>query len=221
MTSRLDSPQVTEVLTRLRRTGAPRDAEYRERIAAHEATRGEQPYGLERAQIGAQAPLAISPEVGHILYGLMITTRPGLTIEFGASLGISAIYLAAALEDLGRGRLITTELIAEKGGEALANLGAAGLAQRVELRVGDAVQTLAALGQPVDLLFLDGSNDLYLDVLHLLEPQLSPHAVVVADLSHDDPHHVRYREYVQDPAGRYLSVEIPVDDGLVVSTPRT
>ncbi len=68
------------------------------------------------------------------------------------------------------------------------------------------------------MLFLDGSNDMYVEIMRLLEPRLSTRAVIAADLSHGDPHHVRYRDYVSDPGNGYLSVEIPIDAGLAVST---
>jgi predicted O-methyltransferase YrrM len=70
----------------------------------------------------------------------------------------------------------------------------------------------------VDLLFLDGWNNLYLSVLDLLEPKLSPGALVIADLSEDDPEQVPYCERVHDPAGGYVSVTIPLDAGVVVSS---
>jgi predicted O-methyltransferase YrrM len=101
-----------------------------------------------------------------------------------------------------------------------ANLDAAGLGHLVEIRQGDAQLTLGDLDEPIAFLFLDGSNDLYVPILQMLEPQLAPHAMIAADLSAGDPHHQRYREYVADPNHGYLSIEIPVDAGLVVSTKR-
>jgi predicted O-methyltransferase YrrM len=90
----------------------------------------------------------------------------------------------------------------------------------VDLRQGDAQDTLGAIAGPIDLLFLDGSNDLYVPVLQMLEDRLSSEAVIAADLSTGDPHHDRYRDYVYDPRNDYVTVEIPVDAGLVVSTRR-
>lgn len=218
MTSGLETEQVREVLERLRELGEQQDSVYCARVRARESELGKKLYGVERAEIGARAPQAVAPEVGQILYGLMITARPELTVEFGASFGSSTIYLAAALADLGSGRLITSELIHEKAGAAVENLRAAGLSGRVEMRQGDSRETLAGIETPIDMLFLDGSNDLYVEILRMVEPQLSSRAVVAADLSHGDPHHQRYREYVTEPDGGYLSVEIPIGAGLVIST---
>lgn len=216
--SSLDAERIRATLECLRVLGEEQDAGYSSRVQAREAQLAGKLCGAERAELGAKAPQAVAPVVGRILYGLIIAARPALAVEFGASFGVSTIYLAAALDDLGAGRLITTELIGAKAQAAVENLERAGVAGRVEMRQGDARNTLGALDGQVDMLFLDGSNDLYLEVLDRLEPRLSPRAVVVADLSHGDPHHVRYREYVNDPASGYLSVEIPVDAGLVIST---
>src|SRR5262249_34083899 len=65
--------------------------------------------------------------------------------------------------------------------------------------------------------FLDGWNDLYLTVLEMLEPHLRPGALVAADMSRDDPHHARYRAHMGDPAHGYLTTELPLDDGVVLS----
>jgi predicted O-methyltransferase YrrM len=218
--SALESSRVSGVLERLRVLAEEQDGVYSSRVRAREAELGGKLYGPERAAIGARAPLAVAPEVGRILYGLVIATRPRLVVEFGASFGFSTLHLAAALDDLGAGELITTELIEEKARVTAENLEAAGLAARVEIRQGDALGTLEEIDTPIDLLFLDGSNDLYVEVLQMLESRLSLDALIVADLSHGDPHHVRYRDYVRDPERGYLSVEIPIDAGLIVSTRR-
>ncbi len=215
MGSVLSSEAVQRALGRLRALGEAEDPAARERVLAREAAVGAKVYGSERARLGERAPLAVTPLVGSALYALVLARRPRLAVEFGGSLGVSTIYLACALADVGEGRLITTELVPAKAAAARGHLEAAGLADLVELRVGDALFTLADLEGPVDLLFLDGSNDLYVSVLELLAARLSPGAVVVADMSAGDPHHEHYREYV---ASGWVSVELPLDAGLLVST---
>ncbi|MGZ4228012.1 MAG: O-methyltransferase [Solirubrobacteraceae bacterium] len=113
---------------------------------------------------------------------------------------------------------MTTELSAAKAGAAAVNIAQAGLDDVVELRVGDALDTLAELNVGVDLLFLDGSNDLYRGVLELIAPRLAPGALVVADLSTGDPELERYRAHMLDPGSGYVSVQVPLDDGVVIST---
>ncbi|HYB23338.1 MAG TPA: hypothetical protein VED41_06040 [Solirubrobacteraceae bacterium] len=64
------------------------------------------------------------------------------------------------------------------------------------------------------MLFLDGRNDLYFDVLRLLERHLASTALVTADLSIEDPDLLPYLSYIRDPANGYLSVEVPLDAGV-------
>jgi predicted O-methyltransferase YrrM len=218
--STLGSQQVQTVLTRLREIGEAEDQPAKLRVKAREAELGLELYGIERAALGAAASLAITPTAGNVLYAVAFAARPAVIVEFGMSLGYSTIHLASALRDLGSGKLITTELLSEKAADGTKNLSDAGLADLVEVRVGEAVTTLAELDARIDMLFLDGSNDLYLTVLEVLEPKLTARALVVADMSHGDPHHTRYREHVNDPAHGYLTIEIPIDAGIVISTRR-
>ncbi len=62
-----------------------------------------------------------------------------------------------------------------------------------------------------------GRNDLYLEVLRLLEPRLASQAVIVADLNVEDPDLLPYLRYVSEPASGYLSVAVPLDEGVELS----
>lgn len=148
---------------------------------------------------------------------LALGRRDKRIIEFGASLGVSTTYLAAAIRDAGGGTLTTTERHPAKVEKARRNLAQAGLDDLVELRVGDALQTLDSLVGPVDLLFLDGSNDLYLQVLMLVEPCLGANGLLVADLSADDPDLLPYLEHVRDAVNGYVSIEVPLGARVEVS----
>jgi predicted O-methyltransferase YrrM len=213
----LRSERVRSVLEGLRAQSDAEDAPAIARMRAHERELGHRVYGRERAAMyGATAPLAIKPEVGELLYVLALARRPRTTVEFGASLGFSTIHLAAAVRDLGAGKVITTELEPDRARAARENLAAAGLDDVVELRVGDALETLSDV-RDVDLLFLDGWNNLYRAVLDLVEPALTSGALVVADLSEGDPEQVPYCERMLDPNGGYLTVEVPLDAGVIVS----
>jgi predicted O-methyltransferase YrrM len=216
--STLNSDRVQSVLAQLREIGEREDRPAKLKVRAREAELGTKLYGYERAVLGVNASLAITPAAGRLLYALVLAARPTVIVEFGASLGSSTIYLASAIRDLGAGSIITTELLVEKAQQASSNLVSAGLGDLVEVRVGDALESLADLDVGVDLLFLDGSNDLYLPVFELVEPCLSPHALVIADMSHGDPYHDRYRDYLNDPERVYVTTEIPLDAGLVIST---
>ena len=216
--STLDSAAVSGVLARLGGEGEARDSKAKERVRERQAQAADRPLTLwERAALYADAPIAVSAEVGELLYLLAIVRRAQAIVEFGTSLGVSAIYLAAAVRDLGEGSLISTELHPEKAERAQGNLAEAGLADLVEIRVGDAMETLAELDGEIDMLMLDGWNELYLPVLHLVEPHLAPDALVVADLSRDDPVLEPYLAYVRDERSAYFSTTLPLDAGVEVS----
>lgn len=82
-------------------------------------------------------------------------------MEFGTSFGISTLYLAAAVRDTiaasgGTGRVITTELDPSKCTRAGAHFEEAGLSDLIEIREGDALETLQSLPDSVDMALIDG-----------------------------------------------------------------
>ena len=88
-------------------------------------------------------PLPISRTTGKLLYLLARSVGARNIIEFGTSFGISTLHLAAALRDNGGGRLIGSEFEPSKILRARENLAAVGLSDLVEVREGDALDTLA------------------------------------------------------------------------------
>jgi predicted O-methyltransferase YrrM len=198
------SVAVAGVLERIRAVGASEDEPAKQRVRAREVRLARKIYGRERADLYGGASLAITPQVGELLYVLAMAARPRVIVEFGASLGFSTIFLASALRDLGGGSLLSSEFQPEKASRARENLRDAGLSDLVELRTGDAMETLGGYEGSIDLLFLDGWNDLYLPLLRLLESRLSAGALVLADLSADDPELLVYQQYVQDPKHGYV-----------------
>ena len=153
--------------------------------------------------------LAVSPETGTLLYMLARSSGARVIIEFGTSFGISTLYLAAALRDNGGGRLITTEFEPSKVMRAKANLTEGGLIDLVEVREGDALQTLSAdLPETIDLLLLDGAKALYPEILSLVESRLRPGAFIVADNADHSPD---YLARVRSPAHGYLSIPFSED----------
>jgi predicted O-methyltransferase YrrM len=172
----------------------------------------------EQAEAYEEIYIPVSPEAGRLLYSLIRAARPSTVVEFGTSFGISTIHLAAAARDNGTGRVISTELNAAKAARAAANIAEAGLADWVTILEGDALATLATIDTPVEFVLLDGWKDLYLPVLHLLEPRLTAGALVIADdtISLADEM-ADYLAYVRDPANGYLSVLFPDADGLEIT----
>ena len=213
----LTSPPVRPLLDRLFQSADSDDAR-------RATMRERHPHGLiglsaqEQADAFAELYIPVSPEGGGLLYTLIRASRPATVVEFGMSFGISTIHLAAAVLDNGAGRVISTELSAAKVARARANLAEAGLANLVTILEGDARETLASLPGPVGFVLLDGWKGLYLPVLRLLEPRLSPGALVVADDTVSMAAQMTaYLSYVRDPAHGYLSVSFPESDGLEIT----
>ncbi len=153
--------------------------------------------------------LAVSPETGTMLYMLASATKAHTIVEFGTSFGISTLHLAAALRDNGGGRLISTEFEPSKVARARENLAAAGLSDLVEIREGDALETLSHdLPEAIDLVLLDGAKPLYPRVLSLIEKHLRVGALIVAD---NADWCADYLARVRSPHGGYLSVPFAAD----------
>jgi predicted O-methyltransferase YrrM len=156
--------------------------------------------------------LNVSAEFGRFLYICARARQARNIVEFGTSFGVSTIYLAVALRDGGGGRLIGTELEPSKAQRARQNLSAAGLADIVDIRVGDALDTLRdGVADDVDLVLLDGAFSLYLPVLKLLEPRLRPGALVIGENAIDESG--AYLEYVRNPDNGYRSIPLPFNPG--------
>lgn len=154
-------------------------------------------------------PLAVSRKTGALLYMLARSTGARSIVEFGTSFGISTLHMAAALNDNGGGKLITSEFEPSKIVIARQNLAEGGLIDLVEFRAGDALQTLRAdLPDTIDLLLLDGAKALYLDILALVESRLRPGAFIIADNADYSPD---YLAYARNPANGYLSVPFADD----------
>ncbi len=158
-------------------------------------------------------PLPVSAETGKLLYMLARSIRARTIIEFGTSFGISTLHLAAALRDNGGGRLIGSEFELSKIVRARANLAAGGPSDLVEIREGDALETLAQdLPGSIDFVLLDGAKNLYPSILSLLEGRLREGALIVADNADSSP---EYLARVRSAAHGYLSV--PFGDDVELS----
>jgi predicted O-methyltransferase YrrM len=155
--------------------------------------------------------LNVSADFGRFLYMCARARKAKQIVEFGTSFGISTIHLACALRDGGGGHLIGSDLEPTKAKRARENLAAAGLADLVDIRVGDALETLRdGIDGDVDLVLLDGAFSLYLPVLKLLEPHLSDGAFVIGDNALEQS---GYLDYVRNPQNGYLSLPLPFSAG--------
>jgi predicted O-methyltransferase YrrM len=181
----LDDKDVCRCLERLRAQAGGDSERWAQRQARKAAERaaGVAPAPDSLVRMGDMY-LAISDSDGRLLYSLARAIGAKRIIEFGASFGISSIYLAAAARD-NRGSLITTEVHPDKCASARDNLASAGLESHAVVLEGDALITLTDVEAPIDFLFLDGWKGLYAPLLEMLKPKLAPRALVAADnISH-------------------------------------
>lgn len=211
----LESPRVSNLLARLFAEAAVADDALRTELIRR--TPEERAAFMRRAQSDyrsfygdARAMfLPVSPETGRMLYLLARATKARSIVEYGTSFGLLTIDLASALRDNGGGRLIGSEFEPSKVAKAKAHLAEAGLAELVEIREGDALETLARdLPEAIDLVLLDGAKVLYPRILALLEPRLADGALVVADNADDSPEYVAL---VRGSGSGYVSVPFAGD----------
>lgn len=203
MTTSLQDPRVASALDRMYSEARQQMDLLHER--RDEFERLSSASAQERADAFSDLYIPVTPEAGRLLYALVRATRPTTVVEFGMSFGISAIHLASALRDNGTGRLVTTELSATKIAAARRTFAETGLDDLITVLEGDALETLASPDGPVGFVLLDGWKELYLPVVQLLEPRLSPGALLVADNTEMDDTKP-YLEYVRDTDNGYVSV---------------
>lgn len=207
MTTTLQDPRVASALDRMYSESKNQMSLLRERRGTFDQPMTAQ----QRADAMSEFYIPVTPEAGRLLYSLVRATRPATVVEFGMSFGISAVHLAAAVRDNGSARVVTTELSETKIAAAKKTFAETGLDDVITILQGDALTTLADLPGPVDFVLLDGWKDLYLPVLELLEPRLSPGVLVVADntsAADTQP----YLDRVRNPDNGYVSFNFQVRD---------
>ena len=137
-------------------------------------------------------------------------------LEIGGSRGYSTVWLTAGARYLG-GRVLSLEHDPGKIEAWHANIAEAGLEDWAELVEGDAKETLPAIDDVFDLVFLDAEKDDYEELFHLARGKLEPGALVVADnvLSHEETLGAYSRARQADPT--LESVTVTLDRGLELS----
>ncbi|WP_276165661.1 O-methyltransferase [Zobellia alginiliquefaciens] len=124
--------------------------------------------------------LSITKRQGEELIEIIKENRIKNVIEFGTSFGISTLFLAHGVIE-NEGKIITTELIESKAQRAIENFRNAGVDNLIEVRVGNALETLENHNQKIDLLFLDGWKNLYLPLFQMLEPNFHSKTLIYVD----------------------------------------
>ncbi len=116
-------------------------------------------------------------ETGRLLATLARSLDPRV-MEVGTAIGYSTLHIAEQLSD---GRIVTLERDPDRAAQARDFLERGGVADRVEIVEGDALETIPEVDGPFDLLFVDASKGEYAKYIELAEPKLSDRAVLVVD----------------------------------------
>ncbi|HEY3266614.1 MAG TPA: class I SAM-dependent methyltransferase [Armatimonadota bacterium] len=126
--------------------------------------------------------IAVSASEGKALHTLVMLSGARRLLEIGTLGGYSAIWIARALPE--DGKLISLELDPHHADVARRNVERAGLASRVEVRTGHALESLAAMAgvEPLfDAVFIDADKDGYPAYLEACLPLLRPGGLLLAD----------------------------------------
>ena len=159
---------------------------------------------------------AVSPTTGQFLFALVAPQNACEVLEIGGSRGYSTIWLAAGTRILG-GRVVSLEHDAAKCEAWRRNIDEAGLGEWADLVEGDAKESLPAIEDVFDVVFIDAEKEDYERYFELSRPKLEPGGLVVADnvLSHEETLGAYSRARQADPG--LESVTVPLDRGLEVS----
>jgi len=116
---------------------------------------------------------------GAFLYFLVFMTRAARVLEVGTFTGWSTIAMARSLPP--DGRLVTCDVNEETTAVARRYAEEAGVADRIEFRVGPGLETIDSLEGPFDLAFVDADKEGYVDYYEAILPKLAPDGLIAAD----------------------------------------
>jgi len=119
------------------------------------------------------------PEVGALLRQFVQLLRPRQVLEIGTFSGYSTLWMASALPE--GGRIDTLEINDEMEDLIRAGFARAGLADRIRLHIGDALDILPALTGPYELVFIDADKRDYVAYYQAVFDLVAPGGFIVAD----------------------------------------
>jgi predicted O-methyltransferase YrrM len=119
------------------------------------------------------------PVLGRLLRFLVAMSAPQLVLEIGTFSGYSALAMAGGLP--AGGRIVTCERSPERADFARRYFERSPYGDRIDVRVGPALDTIAGLDGPFDFVFIDADKEGYTGYYEAVVPKLSPRGVIVAD----------------------------------------
>ena len=156
---------------------------------------------------------SIGPIKGKIITGIIQKYKPRNILEVGTLYGYSAILMADTLNGA-NGKVITIEIDKPIADIARKNIADAGLADKIDVIVGNALDVIPRLNSKFDLLFLDAAKNEYLKYLELAQKRnLKEGSIIVADNVEISKSEMQdYLEHVRNSRGyRSKTVETTVE----------
>jgi predicted O-methyltransferase YrrM len=194
----------------------------------HDLANPDDPVLREMEVLAAERSFPIvGPQVGQLLYLLARAISARRVIELGSGFGYSAYWFARAVGP--QGEVILTESSAEVAEEAVSFLERGGLADRVRVEVGDALQIIDRIGGEFDIVFNDVDKEQYPEVVDKAAAALRPGGLLISDnmlwygtVLQDNPQQPSTRGVQEMTRLLYRSEEfetvlIPLRDGVTVS----
>jgi len=161
--------------------------------------------------------MMVGPLEGTLLRFIVAMARPRRVLEIGVFTGWSSIEMATALPP--EGRLVACDVNEETTAIARRYAEEAGVADRIEYRIGPALETLERLPGPFDLVFLDARKDEYAAYYEAVLPKLVDGGTILADntlFGMRDGHPLEeFNRHVRDDP-RVECVLLPIREGVTL-----
>jgi predicted O-methyltransferase YrrM len=169
--------------------------------------------------------MMVGPLEGQFLGWLVWLSQARQVLEIGTFTGYSSVSMALSLPE--GGRITSLDVNDETTAAARRYAEEAGVADRIDYRVGPAIETLQQLDGPFDLVFIDADKESYVDYYEAVLPKLSEHGFIVADnvlwsgrvLEDDGAESTwaikRFNDHVAND-DRVVSVMLTVRDGMTL-----
>jgi caffeoyl-CoA O-methyltransferase len=125
------------------------------------------------------AGMIAGPVLGRLLRFLVAAAAPRLVLEIGTFSGYSALAMAGGLPP--EGRIVTCELSPERADFARGYFDRSPWRERIDVRVGPALDTVNALDGPFDFVFIDADKGGYPDYYEAVVPKLSARGMIAVD----------------------------------------
>ena len=116
---------------------------------------------------------------GRILSMLSHMIQPKFILEIGTYTGYSAICLAEGLQN--NGKIVSMDINEELEGLIHSHWNEAGISEKAELRIGNAIDLIPQINQPLDLVFIDADKENYSNYYDLVIDKLRSGGIIIAD----------------------------------------